>query len=330
MRTSDRIARTIPPLALTLALATGCTSTVGEGDDGRGPGGKADYGTTAADYKVFRDGLHCEEDTGACIVEGDIAIHGEEALQKYFKQSVEFANTQLTVMTVDDEDATWNRLDRFDLSYCVSDEFGDDKDEIVEALQGAMEEWREIANLEFTYHSDQDKDCDLQNPRVLFTVTTSPGFSFYYARAFFPSSEPDQRQIRVNLPSIRSADEANLSLQGILRHELGHVLGFRHEHVRPEANSPQCWEDPSWRPVMHYPHCNGKGDWTLKLTRTDRNGAKLFYPVLDERLSTRCWNRELDASGNVRRDCDYVAQRILELVDNAPEEVLHDHAKLDA
>ena len=48
-----------------------------------------------------------------------------------------------------------------------------------------------------------------------------------------------------------------------MAHELGHTLGFRHEHTRPEAGT--CFEDNNWRPltpydsasIMHYPQCNG-------------------------------------------------------------------------
>ena len=65
------------------------------------------------------------------------------------------------------------------------------------------------------------------------------------------------------------------TLRGILRHELGHVLGFRHEHTRPEAGT--CFEDNSWRPltpydsssVMHYPQCNGSNPGDLTLTDLD-------------------------------------------------------------
>ena len=52
----------------------------------------------------------------------------------------------------------------------------------------------------------------------------------------------------------------------ILGHELGHTLGFRHEHTRPESGT--CFEDNNWRPltpydsasIMHYPQCNGTSD----------------------------------------------------------------------
>ena len=74
-----------------------------------------------------------------------------------------------------------------------------------------------------------------------------------------------------------------LSLQGILRHELGHTLGFRHEHTRPDSGT--CFEDNNWRPltsydafsVMHYPQCNGQGDWSLTLTNIDQNGSACLY-----------------------------------------------------
>ncbi len=74
------------------------------------------------------------------------------------------------------------------------------------------------------------------------------------------------------------------TLQGILRHELGHTLGFRHEHTRPEAGT--CFEDTAWRAltaydassVMHYPQCNGTQTGDLVLTDLDRQGATALYP----------------------------------------------------
>ena len=74
------------------------------------------------------------------------------------------------------------------------------------------------------------------------------------------------------------------TLTGVLRHELGHTLGFRHEHTRPESGT--CFEDNNWRAltaydsssVMHYPQCNGTQNGDLVLTNLDKTGAHALYP----------------------------------------------------
>jgi hypothetical protein len=72
---------------------------------------------------------------------------------------------------------------------------------------------------------------------------------------------------------------------GVLRHELGHVLGFRHEHIRSEApaacpgeplfgTTPLTEYDP--RSVMHY-FCGNVGSDDLDITEVDREGARKLY-----------------------------------------------------
>lgn len=65
-------------------------------------------------------------------------------------------------------------------------------------------------------------------------------------------------------------------------HEIGHVLGFRHEQTRPEAGV--YFEDNEWRPltesdsasIMHYPECNTTSN-DLSFTRLDGMGAAALY-----------------------------------------------------
>ena len=71
----------------------------------------------------------------------------------------------------------------------------------------------------------------------------------------------------------------------MLRHELGHTLGFRHEHIRSEA-PPACPDEPTYdtldltaydpQSVMHY-FCGQVGSRELAITDLDRLGAQKVY-----------------------------------------------------
>jgi len=104
----------------------------------------------------------------------------------------------------------------------------------------------------------------------------------YLARSFFPSTSRRGREILIDCTSFGNIKP--WSLTGVLRHELGHSLGFRHEHTRPEAGT--CFENNQWRAltaydsasVMHYPQCNGTNNGDLNLTSLDKTGARSLYP----------------------------------------------------
>jgi DNA uptake protein ComE-like DNA-binding protein len=332
-------------LLFALTVACGDTSNI-DGNNGDGSsGGKADDWSTVESmtFDEFLEHVYCEPDTGVCIVEGDLPITGgEDALRDYYAERVKGAATSLSVAQQDGVDIRWPRAQRLDLTYCVSDEFEDRHGEVAEAMASATSTWEEHAFVEFRYVSDADSDCTTRNANILFPITVSPEDATYFARAFFPNSDEAARQVRVNMPAIddslarESEIGRNLTLAGIMRHELGHVLGFRHEHTRPEAGSRWCYEDDNYRPVteydassvMHYPQCNGEGDWSLELTRRDREGAEFFYPDYERYPMGRC-EQELDAEGFVREDCEPVEHQLVELANTASYEILDDWVGLD-
>ena len=123
---------------------------------------------------------------------------------------------------------------------------------------------------------------------VNFVVRQANSGGQFLAMAFFPHTERSRRILYVDSTAFRST----LSTPGILRHELGHVLGYRHEHTR---NVPGCYfEDNQWKPitkydpksVMHY-FCGGGGNRELVLTELDKAGHRRQYGLSPSATATR-------------------------------------------
>ncbi|MDN5854668.1 MAG: M12 family metallopeptidase [Actinomycetia bacterium] len=117
----------------------------------------------------------------------------------------------------------------------------------------------------------------------MFPVLREQGGGNTVAMAFFPDDGLNHRLVWV-FDGYFGADPT-FDPVGVMRHELGHALGFRHEHIRPETPDlfdPESLDhtveiteyDPN--SVMHYLGRN-VGDPKLRFTRLDRTGARLVY-----------------------------------------------------
>jgi hypothetical protein len=225
---------------------------------------------------------------GKYIVSGDIAIPDRKRLREFFETRIKREPSEavpgaLIVHQVSGRDAIWNSTQRKHLTYCVSSTFGDRQQEVIKGMETASGAWEEVADVQFIHVSAEDADCTPDNAGVVFDIRPVDVNGQYLARAFFPNEERAERNVLIDESSFHLDPDGALQLVGILRHELGHTLGWRHEHTRPESGT--CFEDNDWRPltdydrfsVMHYPQCNGGGDWSLKLTHMDKNGAACVY-----------------------------------------------------
>jgi hypothetical protein len=220
---------------------------------------------------------------GKYIVNGDTTIANKKRLQEFYEQNVKPRQTARLTLAVDGGlDALWNPQQKTKLSYCVSSTFGGRHAQVVQQMTNATGEWEKFASVDFTHDASQDATCTASNQAVVFDVRPV-NQGEYLARAFFPNEPRPARNVLIDESSFELDPNEKLQLVGILRHELGHALGFRHEHTRPESGA--CFEDFDWRPltsydafsVMHYPQCNGKGDWSLTLTDFDKHGIACVY-----------------------------------------------------
>jgi hypothetical protein len=185
-----------------------------------------------------------------------------------------------------------------DLGYCVLQQsFLDEAhyEMVRENMIAATEAWEAVCGITFDYREEHDDHTNVSAVAndiaddLVFTVRNFDSQGQFIAAAFFPTYPPARRKIYID-PSYYHPD-LGYDKAGVLRHELGHVLGFRHEHIRSGA-PPGCPDEPMYDTVtagdydpdsvMHY-FCGGLGTKDLEITELDRQGAQSVYgPPLDD------------------------------------------------
>ncbi len=251
------------------------------GPDAGGPqSDAADTGATAPmSFEEFLAQTYKEPwEGGVYIYNGDTPASSIDELKEAHRQMVEQQQGLAINLLSGGVTDNWGASQKLNLRYCIGSSFGTRKTDIVNAMNAAAAAWEQYAQVDFIYASDQDANCTASNTNVVFDVNQVSGQP-YSARAFFPSYPRASRNVYVDTSAYTAGDP----LPALLMHELGHALGFRHEHTRPEAR--RCFEDSAWRgitpydraSIMHYPECNGVGSILSGLTNLDREGAAFIY-----------------------------------------------------
>lgn len=275
--TTKRIVRYAPCFLLLFLCACGMPLET--------PPYEADQG-----WEEFRATVHREDfEHGVFIVDGDIPISDETELRKYYDTYVAQVDQSLTVRNVMGADILWQRGNRFNLTYCISNGFGTRKATVVSEMRAATQSWSALLGVGFRYVPEEDFRCDALNTNVLFDVSPSSSSS-YFARAFFPDDPRSERRLLITNEAFTTTSGGR-DFQGILRHELGHTLGFRHEHIwvactgesTSEARKVTEYDEFS---VMHYPQCRTTKAGGYRQTETDYRGSISLYGLAPALIMT--------------------------------------------
>ncbi len=276
---SSRIKKISAGIACLAAAAAGAMVSVSADAD-------TGWSTVTPTFAEFEAATYVDVD-GAYVVNGDEVVSTKADLRRFYASMVgPFGShdrggrdTDLVVNTVSGRDDKWSASQALNLTYCVSTRFGTRQADVVVAMNAGAALWESATSkVNFVYVPAQNSACTTRNNNVVFSVEPV-STTQYIARAFFPSTAKSQRNVLID-DSIWSS--GTWEPGDVLAHELGHALGFRHEHTRPEAGT--CFEDSNWRPltpydaasIMHYPQCNGSSA-DLEFQASDAAGVRALY-----------------------------------------------------
>jgi hypothetical protein len=102
---------------------------------------------------------------------------------------------------------------------------------VVANMTGAAQDWMDTCGVTFRYVPELDGSESTRPEGVVFPVRGIDAGGAFIASAFFPTDAAPRRRVLID-PSYFTT---SFDRTGVLRHELGHTLGFRHEHIRSDA-----------------------------------------------------------------------------------------------
>jgi hypothetical protein len=236
------------------------------------------------------------------LVEGDIPMT-ERQVRTHLRSasagvvSTVTDNPELLVNTVAGKPTYWATLASRTLRYSIARASFPDQakfDTVVRDMAVATNTWSAACprcKLTFSHRAEFDNQQDinlfisqLRSDAIRFVVFYSDApENQFIARAFFPSSPAEQRAVILD-QSYFNLNGTRFTGPGVLRHELGHTLGYRHEHTRGIIAG--CYyEDNKWLPltpydgrsVMHYPCGPAAARGDLVLTPLDVVGHRRLY-----------------------------------------------------
>jgi hypothetical protein len=231
------------------------------------------------------------------IIEGDLLMDYDDIYFYCLKRIQSKRDTAKirngAALTIGTVGTTLTQLEKwpenFIITYSVTrNSFNDDSNyyKVVRRMQAATTDWMKSCNVTFKYLPEFDEmdPSAKQPPSLIFTVREYNIQGKFVAVSFYPLDPANRRKLYID-PTYYSSSYDSV---GALRHELGHILGFKHEAIW--SKDPACagesiilagigsqqltTYDPN--SVMHYV-CGNEGSYKLEITRKDKSGAIEIY-----------------------------------------------------
>ncbi len=167
--------------------------------------------------------------------EGDIVFNTEEELKDFYNATIcknqnnNQNNKQLksTVkLNSNGNRQIWDDEKKLKITYCISDNFDEEKNDIINKMERAAAKWENHANIEYKYVPSEDDNASTSNNNVALVVRPATdeeqkeNENGAHADANYPSN--NTIQIRIYRSNI---------IECVLIHELGHTLGLVHENL---------------------------------------------------------------------------------------------------
>lgn len=152
-------------------------------------------------WEEFESETHVDSD-GQYIVDGDIPIADEKELREFYEAMPwDSHESHIADLLANKNDRgrpkLWSKEHVGNLTYCVSDKFGDLKETIVDATASGAANWEDASPaIDFRYLPGEDADCDTDNSNVMFSIEPTKSEN-YVARAFLPGASKSAKHSRV-------------------------------------------------------------------------------------------------------------------------------------
>lgn len=209
------------------------------------------------------------------VVDGDMLVTDRQLVGYLMEHSAPAAPVkgELIVNIVDGQLDKWKQGERTVTYQIDTASFGDKVDIVRKNLVAAAKEWTNACGKKCQIRLQEHSGAG----EPTFKVRRVSGAPFI-AAAFFPSTAPIDRVLEVDDQYFTTTFDK----VGVFRHELGHVLGYRHEHIQ---GIPGCQQEGGdWKAitsydgmsVMHY-LCGGAGNPKLTLSPIDVKGHTRNY-----------------------------------------------------